>query len=182
MKNVEGTTKALEYAVDSKVLAALSTSLEEVLVEAESEYIALTNDLALETLKNVLATFPKHAQDHVIGLFNGRSRQSFDTGHDKGFRSHYSHHSFPNPDTDKTEPEDFTDLLVRRPKTPAGPPPEDTQMKFTLRDNLLQLTDPSNWPPIDIEAEYYGYECAMQALHEVIMEYWDHPDMEKEAK
>jgi hypothetical protein len=117
MKNVEGTTKALEYAVDSKVLAALSTSLEEVLVEAESEYIALTNDLALETLKNVLATFPKHAQDHVIGLFNGRSRQSFDTGHDKGFRSHYSHHSFPNPDTDKTEPEDFTDLLVRRPKT-----------------------------------------------------------------
>ena len=54
-------------------------------------------------------------------------------------------------------------------------------MKFTLRNHLLQMTDRSNWPTFHTDDEAIGYEEAMAELHDVIMEYWDNPDMEKEA-
>ena len=42
---------------------------------------------------------------------------------------------------------------------------------MNARDALLQLTDASNWPNLEIE-RFIGYEQAMAAVHELVMEFW----------
>lgn len=49
--------------------------------------------------------------------------------------------------------------------------------KLSARDALLQLTDRSNWPEHLKGDLFFGYNEAMEAVHEVVMEFW--PELSK---
>jgi hypothetical protein len=48
---------------------------------------------------------------------------------------------------------------------------------FSAKTALLQLTDQSNWPDdMMMEDEWRGYKRAMEAVHQIVMEFWSELD------
>lgn len=101
--------KVLEAAVNDEAIDALSTSLRGIIEKHDNAHRDVVNILAHEAMKSVLASFPKHAQDYVLGVFNARGGEFKKFGCALGSR--YDLHIGA-----EKEPNDFSDILFPQTK------------------------------------------------------------------
>lgn len=73
---------ALEGIVDPEVMGAIGASVRGVVQKHDEANRQAINELAHESIKSVLSSFPDHARAYVVDLFNKRSEKSFAGGKD----------------------------------------------------------------------------------------------------